>query len=475
MAAGKFTPGSPVLQPGVWFRTISLGETKPETSAGTVAVLIEADSGPLNEVVDCQSFADLDVFATGGGVDVAREAMRGGADVVKVIRVGDSDGSVASRSLLDGNDDAIAEVSFNYIGIRGSDFSVTVRDYAADSDYKEFLVYDGTTLVERFLIPDEANGGDETDSLIAAVNGVSKYVTISVGADNPGTGSLAAITEGALSTNGDNPSVTSSEYIAGFGILTGEDFGVVTLDSEDSSIHSSFATQVQEWRDGGKLVIGVVGEPTSATFPAGIPDFSNAAAINSEGVVYVANGGKDSTGVIREGAEAAGRVAGMIAQLPVTNSLTHRLATGWTSVVSEPNYFQIDKAIQNGALVFKRSTSGVPMVAYGNNTLVTLDSNQDAGWKKIRRVRTRDELINRIALATEPMVGQITNNLDGQSTVISVISGVVSDMISLGALLSGTVSLDPANPPTGDSVYLLIEAQDADSIEKFYITFGFSF
>ena len=41
------------------------------------------------------------------------------------------------------------------------------------------------------------------------------------------------------------------------------------------------------------------------------------------------------------------------------------------------------------------------------NTLVTLSKDQDAGWKKIRRVKERFELMDRVEQTTEVLIGQV--------------------------------------------------------------------
>ena len=60
-------------------------------------------------------------------------------------------------------------------------------------------------------------------------------------------------------------------------------------------------------------------------------------------------------------------------------------------------------------------------------------------------------------------------------TVIAIANGVVKEMISEGKLISGVVTLDPANPPKGDSIWLLMDVHDLDSVEKIYIHHLFHF
>jgi len=48
-------------------------------------------------------------------------------------------------------------------------------------------------------------------------------------------------------------------------------------------------------------------------------------------------------------------------------------------------------------------------IEYGINTFVTPTADMNAGWKKIRRVRTRDNLMDRITATWDPLIGKINN------------------------------------------------------------------
>jgi hypothetical protein len=126
-------------------------------------------------------------------------------------------------------------------------------------------------------------------------------------------------------------------------------------------------------------------------------------------------------------------------------------------------------------LVFTQNANGLVQIEYGITTFLIPTTELDEGWKKIRRVRTRDELINRVVLSTDPLIGRINNDANGQATVISIINGVINQMIAEGGLLSGQAVLDETKPPQGDSAWFKIEADDLDSLEKSYFEFGFRF
>jgi hypothetical protein len=137
---------------------------------------------------------------------------------------------------------------------------------------------------------------------------------------------------------------------------------------------------------------------------------------------------------------------------------------------------QYERAITGGLLTFSTSAANTVWVEQGINTLVLPGSTDDVGWKKIKRVKVRFELMQRLNDTVEPLVGRINNDPDGRMTVIQVSNGVCNAMVSERKLLSGAhAELDPSNVPKGDSAWFLIYADDIDALEKLYFTFKFRF
>ncbi|MCK9327660.1 MAG: hypothetical protein M0P69_19350, partial [Bacteroidales bacterium] len=133
------------------------------------------------------------------------------------------------------------------------------------------------------------------------------------------------------------------------------------------------------------------------------------------------------------------------------------------------------QAIQSGALVFTMSAKKQVHIESGITTFVTPTADMDAGWKKIRRMRTRDNLIERIVATWDPIIGKINNNPDGRATLIAAAQGIINQMVGEGALIGGTFVEDPNNPPVGDSAWFVAAVDDIDSAERLYIEFGFQF
>jgi len=466
VSGATFLPGEVKIRPGVYVRITNVGE-QPDADQGAVAAVFRASWGPLGQPQVLESLSAVDeVYGTGGTTDVAREAFRGGARRVVVFRLG-SGGSKASATLQDASGTDVVRIEAKYEGTRGNSLQVTVRDSLADASKRELLVYEGTTL--RQIVQFE-RGSNEPQALVDAVAASgSTWITATKLADGDGT--AAAVNQQAL-TGGTDPTVTGEDYSTALAALETADWDVLAVDSHDTAIHTTVAAYIARVRDEGKRVMAVIGEPTAVPL---LTRIQNAKAINHPAIVYVGNGFVGTDGAAREGYLAAARVAGMIAAAPITSSLTHAQVAGAVDLVGPLTTPEIEQALQSGVLVFSRSARGGVQIEQGITTFVTPGDELDAGWRKIRRVRTRDALMARIVAAAEGLLGRVNNDADGRATLIAAMQGVVNAMVAEGALLGGTVAEDTSNPPQGDSAWFTVAVDDLDSAERVYITFGFRF
>ena len=470
MAGSIFQVGETKVRPGVYVRVTNIGEPQEAiVPQGIVAALFRASWGPLGEVTYLESAdAVTSTFGSEGTTDAAIEAFRGGCRRVVGYRLG-SGGAKAAITLKDtaATPADVVTITAKYEGVRGNDFKVTVRDSLADATKRELLLYEGVTLLQTITF---AEGTEEPQALVDAVNASnSPYITATKVAD--GNGVLATVTQQAL-TGGQDPTVDGASYSAGLSAIEAIDWNVLAVDTKDTATHAVVQTYIDRVRNEGKRVMAVVGEPTSVPLATRLAD---ARAFNDPAIIYVANGFKGSDGVTREGYKAAARVAGMVAAAQITESLTHYVVRNATELAGALTNAEIEQAINSGALVFTMSAQKQVHIEYGINTFITVTADMDAGWKKIRRVRTRDNLMDRIAATWDPIIGKINNSPDGRATLIASAQGIINRMIGEGALLQGTIFEDPNNPPQGDSAWFVVQVDDLDSAEKIYIAFQFRF
>ncbi len=461
------------LRPGVY---VTITNASPRERAavqlGTVAALFRSGWGPVAVAKQLASIEELEaLYGTGDRVIVGQEAFLGGAEKALAFRLGGAGAVKAFRNLQDTTGGApvdVVKIEALYEGIRGNGFSLTIRDSLTDATKRQLLVYEGTTLLETIEFAKGAAG--EVDALVAAV-AASGSVWITASKLAPGNGTMAAIATQAMA-GGVDPTIVAQSYTDALAAIEAEDWNVLATDNEDGAIATSIAAYIARVRTDGKKVMAVVAEPSSVAWATRC---ANAAAFNSEAVVYVANGFTKADGVSYEGYKVAGRIAGMIAGTPVTLSLTHAVIPTATGLVDGLTVDEIKQAIQSGALVFSLSRMKQVQVEYAITTLVNPPDNLDDGWKKIKRVRTRDNLVERIEAAWDPLIGKVSNSPDGRATLRAMGQGVINEMITEKALLSGNVIEDPAHPAAGDSAHFLVSAIDPDNAEKLYAAAGFQF
>jgi hypothetical protein len=462
--AAIFSIGERKARPGVYFRYENAGGSEAAGAInGICAAVIRADWGPLDALVTLESAADIaQYFGDGGTLGVARELFLGGAKTVFAARAG-TGGTAGTLTLSTDSAEAIT-VTMNHPGTRR--FTVTIRDVLADAEAREMLILDGAAIVSRVRF---TKGGDEVAALIAASAG-NEWATLAPVGEV--TGTLAAVTQAEV-TPGTNPTVNNDAYAAAFALLETETWNVIALDTTDTGVHALLQTYLNRLYDGGALCMGVI-----ASAPA-LPladKMTNAKAMNDYKLVSVGSGFVNIEGAALDGYLAAARIAGMIAAAPANSSVVHSVVTGAVSLTKQYTNTEYTAAIQSGLLLLSYNAARQVRIDSGVNTLVTPGADDDDGWKKIRRVKTRFELLDRINRTLDPIVGKINNDTDGQAQVIQTANGVCNTMAAEGKLFAGAAAaLDPKNPPAGDEAWFVVNADDIDSMEKTYLTFRFRY
>lgn len=472
--SGRYSNGETKVRPGIYFREENGGGAELSGAAnGVVAVAFKANWGPLGEVVTLESPAEIpgyfgDDSGEDSNVSILEKIFLGGASTIKAVRVG-SGGTKATTKLKDTTTSMAVEVvslTAKYAGTRA--LSVTIKDSLSDTTKRECIIYSGTKELSKVTFA-KGNSG-EVDALVAAINANTECV-VTAAKLAVGNGVLATATQATFATAGASPTIANADYSAAFDVLEASVWNVLCVDSDATAIHALVKAFINRATDGGLMGIAVVGEPTSVEYAT---RKSDAAAFNSPNVVYVLNGFYIDDEA-QEGWKAAAVIAGLLAYLPASDSATHKVVPNASKIIGPLTNAKVEECLKSGALVFTVSSSGAVWIEQGINTLTVLASNQDAGWKKIRRTKTRYELITRINSSTEGIVGSVNNDSNGRATFIAIANGVINSMIAEGKLLAGAVYEDPANPAKGDSAWFVIDVYDLDSIEKVYITYKFHF
>lgn len=454
--AQKYTAGEIKIRPGVYYRYSTDSVGTASVLDGVNAIIMKGSWGPAGTVTAHETAQSImDTYGEGDGVDCALMLKAAGAKKVLVFRCEGTGGKEASGKV--GN----LTVTAKHAGARA--LKIKVQAKPADATIKQFIVLDGTTQLERFEF---AVGTDETAAVIEAIAN-SKYVTATAST----TGTIEA-QEVAL-TGGADPTVTAQDYLKGLTALESYRYNVVSTDSVDADVANIIKNYVAEAENSGKMIMGVVGAAPEDTFEAKL---SAANACNSKGIVYVGNGFITADGETVEGAKAVNYAAGVISATPSNQSIVHAVVTGAVDVTERLTNAQYESAILNGLLLFSTGPDDQVWFDSGINTLITLSSEEDAGWKKIKRTKVRYELLDRIDRVVSPLIGKVDCNPDGVAAILQVGMGVIAEMVAEGKILATTsIVLDPDNSYEGDSAWFLIECHDVDALEKVYLHYKFSY
>ncbi len=462
-----YNEGETKKRPGVYQRHTNAGNAiNASAQDGICAIPVQACWGPLGKVVSNASASALiktygnGVYGKGYTVPAAAALFAGGASTVYTYRMG-TGGKAATLTLGE-----TVTVTAKYVGTLA--VSVAVQEKLGDATKKHLHVYVGTALVESFTF--EADGKAEGANMAAAA-AASQYVTIT---GTAATVPVTPVASGAL-TGGEDPTVTNSDYSAAFAALETYYYNTIALDVDDDE-SMTLSHLLQEYLANaykyGKLAIAVYGEKTDVAFATRA---QHAKAFNDAKGVYL-GGGYMAGAEKKDGVLAICYTAGVIASTPSNQGITHTVVNGATDLCESLTYAQYEEAIASGMLMLSMSPDGQIWYDSGVNTLVNPADDQDDGWKKIRRVKTRFEIVDRLDRALAPKVGRVPASHDGIADIIQDGQRVLDMMVNEGKLAAGAVfKADPNNPYTGDSAWFVIQVDDIDSLEKIYLEYQFRY
>ena len=463
--AGTFILGETKVRPGSYFNIQKKGgNTAAGIMNGVTAVIFKADFGPLNTVVELSAEDGYEqTFGTGLTTDAIREAIAGGAKTIIACRVGNG-GMQGTIVLKDTAKEDALSITAKYPGDK--DFTVTVREKLSDSTLKECIFYTGTTEFEKVEF---VSGEGEAKALVDALASSKNFkAELKEGKES----ALLEIVSQSAFTKGTNPQTTTGDYSNAFAQVEPYEFNTICLDTEDTEIHLLLQSFVNRIFDAGSLAQAVVAEKHTVELETRI---KHAAAFNDEKMNYVLNARVDEQGTTIDGYQTAARIAGMIGAVAANSSLTHTVISGFTEILEKLTNTDMISAEKRGCIVLSYNKAKQVWIDNAINTLITPADNQDDGWKKIRRVKTRFELIRRINTTTDDLVGKVDNDNNGRATVISQIQGVGDSMREEGKLIACAVAESSAYKADGDSAWFDIDVIDKDSMEHIYLTFLFRF
>ncbi len=275
-----------------------------------------------------------------------------------------------------------------YSGTFGNQFAVSIENVLGETDKFYVVTWFGTDEVDRQKVED----------IEGLVN--NNWVDFST-ADSDKS---LAINAGVPLGNGDNGTVTNSDYAKFLSAVETYAFNAIACPSEESEIKALFVAFVKRMvNDEGKYIQGVIPDIATADF---------------EGLISVKNG------VYLEGGEhipktvAAAYIAGATASVSLGASLTYGNYDGAVDVdyrFTEPEQKVL---ATTGQMVFIPSptASNRVVVQKDINTLVTFDDKRTYAMSKNKIIRIAYDLatnLNNIGLNW--FIGKVPNDEEGRS------------------------------------------------------------
>lgn len=464
---GTYQAGEEKVRPGV-YRRYTTQDKKLVAGAmtGVFAIPVKADFGPVGTVtIHTKQDSVKEMYGMGGTVKGALNLFEGGAEKVHVYRLG-TGGTTGKAELKDTEDAAAVTLETKYPS--NIKFAVSLKQKLGSETKKEFFVYQGAVLKEKFEyeVPAEEDEGQILTDIVNARSAVFHAAKAAEGKK------LAAVSQQEI-TPGTNPTVTNEDYSAALEAFEAYKWNIFVTDTVDTAVHELLKAYMERLKNNGSIGSCVVGEGSNVAFE---DRMAHAKTFDSEYFIYTGSGYVDMEGNSVDGYEAVTMQAGIIGSTPSNRSVVHTVvpnAVDTLEVLKNEDYIQ---AIENGMLLLSPTEEGEVWFDSGVNTLTTLNENQDAGWKKIRRTMTRYEMFDRIDRTITPLVGRVNCDSDGISNVVKVAQDVLIAMVNEGKLMDGASFYeDPEQPHGPDNVHFIIEASDIDSLEKIYLNYQFSF
>lgn len=456
--AGIFTDGVAEVRPGTYFNVnTNDGSRIVGAQDGIAAVVFKGNWGPLNTICELTETGDTyDRYGDGGNVDALEYAFQGGAKTVLAVRAG-TGGTAAKVQIGE-----IATVTAKYPGARV--LSVTVKDSLTEDNAKKVTFYAGNREIESYSITKDGN--KEGAALKAAME-KSKNFVVEVNTD----GSFPDLSQQAF-TAGTDPTVNVDSYAAAFEQLESIYCNAICVDTEDHAVHLLLKSFLDRAYKNGFFACAVLADNTETPVEERI---SYAETFNDEKVIYILNAKGMQAEKAVKGYQLAAIVAGMYAAYPSNKSLTHKSLPGITELTEVLKPSVMTKAETKGCLVLSMSPTKEVWIDNAINTLVELPEDKDAGWKKIRRTKTRFELMYRMNTTSDSLTGNVDNDKNGRETVIANLNEVGAVMIQEGKLKVCSVTEHPSRKANADYAYFMIDVVDKDSLEHSYLYYMFRY
>lgn len=312
-----------------------------------------------------------------------------------------------------------------------------------------------------------AAGAEEATALKEAFASSKNFVVDITDA----SGAVTAVSQSAFA-DGADPTVTNADYSAGLKEVEKYYFNTICVDTEDAAVHALVAAFLDRIYLAGSFGMAIVTPKPSSSLEDRMTSISS---FDTENVIAPLNANANAGNEELKGYQVAAYIAGVVAATPANQSVTHATLSRYSVLNEILTNTEMEVAEEKGCLVLSTASDGAVWLDNGVNTLVHPDANHDSGWKKIRRTKTRYELLNRANAAADALVGKVDNDTNGRATIMAAIQGICNAMEAEGKIQYGNVTESTTVTTDGDTCGFDIEVIDLDSAEHIYLNYYFQF
>jgi hypothetical protein len=472
MPGGQFSKSVRPELPGVYTDFVATPQTVvlPSTE-DIVLVPFTSDWGPFKAVEECASFQDyLTKYGTtkSDSYRAVYGAFQGegipgfpGAGIVLAYRFGTSAAAKATKTLQNSTPADAITVTALYEGTRANNFKVEVRTNALDVTLKDFVVYEGTAILETFTFTP-----DDLADLASTVNASSRYVQISVLLD--GTALANTAIGGVAMTGGNNgdTSVTSGDWAAVLTAVQPFRFSVLApANLTDGSVQTAVGAWADNVNTKGKRVMAVLGGAAGENIATAN---TRSKGLNSPYVINLGQGTLiDEDGTLLSTAQLAPRIAGILAHRGERQSLTFARLAGldFAPNVNQPTEDDQLLGMANGTVTIgKDSHPLAPLRLVKGVTTFTTKSDANRPYriysnpKFIRTMGGFETELNEFG--EQEVIGQLPINKHTRDFVIGRARQLLQKREDAGVIQPGwTVDIDQNPPPQSTDEFVALAYQ----------------
>lgn len=475
--AGTFSKSTLPKRPGAYFNFQS---RKPEptlvNTLGTIAVGATHSWGPVNQVVELNSFGDfLAKFSQGGttpptytdGYRAIRDAFKGeglpgygGAGKVLFYRLAGTSKAKAAKQLSNGVTPAITLTAL-YEGTFGNTLGAAVVADPTDPTNKHNLViYVGGVEAERF-----AYAKTNITDLAAQINGTSPYNAssasdwVSAGSVTSGT-ALTLVAVSNLTAGNDGTTLVAGDYTAAQTALEPYRFSVLTFDNlTDPTVQAALKTWAVNLNSKGKRFITVIGGAAAETMATAI---TRSATFADPNFVNVGGGSySDADFGVLSTAQLTARIAGIIAQRGVTAEITFARLAG-LSISSGMTDADLTSALGGGVVAIGRDSHPTSPLRLELGVTTFIDTTQTAFpvavYGQLKFVRVMHDIETELTeWAEQNVIGKMQVNDATRDFVRGQAQSRMAVRERAGVILPGwSVSTDTNPPPTPTDTFVAL-------------------